>query len=399
MTLFPEGSGGRIRAILGWRHMTAWILAGLAGAVSAQIPPATSEAGWNAASQGFRRTAKTALLPPAGPARELGKELGGDLSRQVEGADPSALQELIAMDKTRILLVAVQEKVILSRQASWTLGRATPLGYSMSKSLTSMAVGKLLCANPALSLDTRGAEILPRFQGSSWGEATLRQVLQMKSGSARQGPPYTGWQSEPVAARHRGIYDGFNRVRLEEEMLRDDRRDFPPGTSYQYNNYDTLFLALVVEQVSGRRFHEFFQEAIWSEVRPAQAGAWLLNDEGQTYSAMGFSAAPEDWVRLGYYVIDRLARDDCFGNYLREAVTATERTHVPPLCYGYQVWSFCGLPGAFFFWGFGGQHLVIAPRRGLVIYTHSAFQASDPASQGKLLRYLGRLVQSVPTAP
>ncbi len=372
------------------------LLAALASLAQAQTPPSTSAAGWDAASQGFRRQAKIAVLKPPATARELTREPDAQWTRVLEGADPLALRDFIALDKTRILMVAVDGKVVMTRQASWAMGSATPLGYSMAKSLTSLAVGKLLCQNPSLSLETRGAEILPRFKGTSWGDATLRQVLQMKSGSVRQGPPYTGWQSEPVAAKHRGLYDGANRVRLEEEMRRDDPREFEPGTSYQYNNYDTLFLGLVIEQVSGKRFPEFFQESIWNEVRPAHAGAWLLNDEGRTYNAMGFSASPEDWIRVGYYVIDQLTKDDCFGAYLRQATATTERTHVPSLCYGYQIWGFCGLEGSFFFWGFGGQHLVIAPRRNLVIYTHSAFQATDVASQGRLFRLFGQVLSSNP---
>jgi CubicO group peptidase (beta-lactamase class C family) len=112
---------------------------------------------------------------------------------------------------------------------------------------------------------------------------------------------------------------------------------------------------------------------------------------------MGFSASPEDWLRIGYYVIDSMKKEDCFGSYLRNAVNTMHRTHVSTMCYGFQIWNFCR-NGLFIFWGFGGQHLVVNPNRNIVIYTHSAIQADDSQSQGNLFKILVSVTRSISTS-
>ena len=54
-------------------------------------------------------------------------------------------------------------------------------GYSMGKTVTSMAVGKALCENK-LAFDTRAGDLLPELKGTGYAEVTVRQLLTMRSG-------------------------------------------------------------------------------------------------------------------------------------------------------------------------------------------------------------------------
>ncbi len=366
--------------------------------VQADMPPQTSQQGWDAASQGYRRQAKVAELNPSNdPARIIpysSDAVKGKLSDSVI----QAIDKTIAMDKTRIFLVAKDKEIIHQNYASFWLKNSTPLGYSMSKSLTSMAIGKLLCKYDNISIETKGSEIIKEFRDTSWGNSTIKQVLMMTSGSSTDTPPHTGWHTEAIGSKHRGIYDGRASLNLVDAMIADDKKSYPPGTSYQYNNYDTIFLGLIIEVVANKPFHQFFDEEIWKSIKPEKSGAWLVNNSGNTYSAMGFSASPEDWLRIGQYVIDSIKKDDCFGSYLKTAVEPLQRTHAGTMCYGYQIWNFCR-QGMFHFWGFGGQHLVILPGRNTIIYTHSAIQASDSESEINLFKLFGRIIQEIRQSP
>ncbi len=362
--------------------------------VHADMPPKTSSQGWDAASYGYRRTAKVAILNASNQPAEVGEYSQQSQAQLFPEALIKSIDETIALDNTRIFLAAVNNKIVIEKYASFWLKSSTPLGYSMSKSLTSMAIGKLICKYDSINLKTKGSEIIGEFKGTSWGNATVEDVLKMASGSSTATPPYTGWHTEKIASKHRGIYDGSANVDLIKEMISDDGKAYEPGSSYQYNNYDTLFLGLVVEAVSNKKFHEFFDEEIWRNVKSQKSGGWLVNNNGTTYTAMGFSASPEDWIRLGYYVIDSIKKDDCFGNYLKSATKNLMKTHANSTCYGFQIWNFCR-PGAFHFWGFGGQHLIITPSKNTVIYTHSAIQASDPTAEINLFVIFGRLIQTI----
>lgn len=374
------------------------LLSCLGLSVHADMPPKTSSQGWDAASQGYRNTAKVAILNASSQPSDLGRFSKQTQDELFSAALLKSIDETIALDKTRIFLTAVNRQIVLEKYASYWVKNSSPLGYSMSKSLTSMTIGKLMCKYKHINLDTKGAEILSEFSGTSWGNATLADVLKMSSGSSTDSPPHTGWHTENIASKHRGIYDGVNNLDLAKEMLLDDARTHQPGTSFQYNNYDTLFLGLIVEAVSKQKFDDFFNQEIWQEVKSQKTGGWLKSNKGTTYTAMGFSASPEDWIRIGYYVIDSLKVDDCFGDYLKSATQTFVKTHVKSLCYGYQIWNFCR-PGVFHFWGFGGQHLVIAPGRNTVIYTHSAIQAEDTSSESNLFGIFGKIIQSIRIQP
>lgn len=362
----------------------------------ADMPPRTSSQGWDAASYGFRKNAKVGILNASTQASELSIASPPIAKEMIPDELIKSIDSIISLDKTRIFLASVNRKIIIERYAYSWLKQTTPLGYSMSKSLTSLAFGKLMCKYQNINLKTKGYEIIPDFKNTSWGNSEISQILNMMSGSSNSPPPYTGWQSESVGSKHRGIYDGSNNIDLIKEMISDDTKTHAPGSSFQYNNYDTLFLGLLIEEISKKPFHQFFDEEIWRDVNSKNSGGWLINRNGNTYTAMGFSASPEDWLRIGHYVIDSSKKDDCFGNYIKTAIQTMEKTHVSSMCYGFQIWNFCR-PGLFHFWGFGGQHLVMNPNKNSVIYTHSAIQADDSGAEANLFRLLGLITRSIPT--
>jgi CubicO group peptidase (beta-lactamase class C family) len=364
----------------------------------ADMPPRTSSQGWDAASYGFRRNAKVAILNASAQPTEFTVASPQVTKEMFPDALIKNIDDVIALDKTRIFLASVNRKIVIEKYTASWLKQTTPLGYSMSKSLTSLAFGKLMCKHQNVNLKTKGYELISEFKNTSWGNSEISHVLNMMSGSSNSPPPYTGWQSESVGAKHRGIYDGFNNIDLIKEMIADDVKAHEPGSSFQYNNYDTIFLGLLIEAVAKKPFHQFFDEEIWHDINSKSSGGWLVNKNGNTYAAMGFSASPEDWLRIGHYVIDSSKKDDCFGNYLKNAIQTMQKTHVSSMCYGFQIWNFCR-PGLFHFWGFGGQHLVMNPNKNSVIYTHSAIQADDSGAESNLFKLLGLTTRLIPVTP
>jgi CubicO group peptidase (beta-lactamase class C family) len=357
-------------------------VAGCAGNVQWRTPVSPDD--WDRASEGFRKNATVVHIDPSTAPRNLEYSPEDSAAMRAESIMAPTLNKIMGMRGTRILIISSNKNIIYSRYASNSLKSSTPLGYSMSKSLTSLAIGKLLCKNPSVTLKTKGKDLVAGHDGTSWGESTLEQILMMQSGSSVQEPARAGWQSELVGARHRPIYWGGNKLDISESMRSDDTKAFAPGVSFQYNNYDTLFLGLVIEAVSGMPFHKFFKEEIWDEVGAKHSGAWFVNEKGQTYTASGFSADPEDWIRIGNYVIERMQKEDCFGEYLKKATFQIQRSFVPTRCYGYQIWSWCN-KDAFFFLGYGGQYLVMSPSRRWVAYAHQTTHDNDRELIGALI--------------
>lgn len=359
-------------------------------AICVAVPASVAQAQdwWASVSGGFRREAPVARLPAATAPSHLSAAPADQKLTHRDPAIAAGFDALLRPRYTRIVMISKDRNVIYEGYAENWLKKSTPLGLSISKSLTALAVGKALCSGAISSLQLRTDAILPALAGTSWGNATIEQILLMQSGSAEDGPAHTGWQTEPVAVEHRGIYSGRMTGDFIEMMRRHDARQFKPGEKYNYNNNDTLVLGFLIEAATGRKFPDFFNEMIWQPAGPQQGGAWIQNNSGQTSTYNGFSATPEDWLRIGHFVIESMRNpDDCFARYLMTAAKQMQRTHIPTRCYGYQTWSWCNEDN-FLFVGYGGQYLVITPKRGVVMYVHQASNTNDAAMMALYQRAL-----------
>lgn len=109
------------------------------------------------------------------------------------------VNNLMSAEKTRVLIYSINKSIIFENYLNSNIKNSTPLGFSMSKSLTALAVGVAHCSGKINSLDDKADKYIPRLTKTSWGNSTVRQLLLMNNGSSYQKPGGTGWQSEPVA--------------------------------------------------------------------------------------------------------------------------------------------------------------------------------------------------------
>jgi len=341
---------------------------------------------WNNASDGFRSQGRVRLGQAAqNPSIINPYQADNQLAKLFQDRVGERIDKLMDDSKTRIVLVSSNRQIVHQSFATKSIQKATPLGFSMSKSITALTVGHALCANPTVSIDQRVDTLIPKLAGSSWGNSTIKDLLLMKSGAARQDINRHGWQSEAVAVTHRPIYQGRHYSDFLDMMIKDDLKEFKPGTKHNYSNYDTLALGFVVEAISGKKFHEYFFQTIWMEISAANTGAWLVNSFDQTLTAYGFSASPQDWLRIGHYVVDQIQSNNCLGQFLKKAIEPVEHTHRSTWCYGFQIWSWCrmdtfflmGNKDSFFFLGFGGQYLILNPSKRRVAYVHQISHEND----------------------
>ncbi len=327
-------------------------------------------------SEGWRsQTSHVIVRAPGGSARRLSPPETGASAIDPKVETLRALVDLRGKQPgTRAVLISqsgvLQVERYLSNSVSAT---SAPIGNSMSKSLVSLAVGKALCQGKLASLDLKAEQVVESLAGTSWGRSSVRDLLRMTSGAFyTDNVRPTGWKDQQDILDNRAIYSrGLTRSFVDLMKARDSRQ-FEPGSAFNYNNYDTVVLTLVVEKAVGKPFATFFAEQIWSEVAAERDGAWVTNQLGEVAGYFGFSAAPRDWIRLGEYVLEKLAQDDCFGRYLREATTEQVKANWPfNKSYGYQIWTNCTRkPGSFCFVGNHGQQLILHPASKAVLYVH-----------------------------
>ena len=185
---------------------------------------------------------------------------------------------------------------LADRAAGRAVGDETLFHWaSVTKTLTAIAVLQLRDRG-LLSLDdpvTRWVPELRRVHDSAGGadRITLRMLLSHASGLQDPTWPWTGGES----------WEPFEPTEWSQlvAMMPYQRLRFVPGTAYGYSNPGYLYLARVIEQVTGDPWAVYVQKNIWMPLglRRSYVGRTpyhLARDRGHGYRGDSLGAAPAD---------------------------------------------------------------------------------------------------------
>jgi CubicO group peptidase (beta-lactamase class C family) len=170
---------------------------------------------------------------------------------------------------------------------------------SVSKSIVGTVVGCLV-ARGILDLHKPLQSYIPRLSGSGYEGATIRHLLDMRSG-IRFSEDYLDPHSEVrVLEQAFGWAPHFPGV---PETLRGFlltlRRDRPHGGVFDYRSCETDVLGWVCEEATGRRFAELASALVWSKLGAEFDANIVVDVEGSGFFDGGISATMGDLARFG----------------------------------------------------------------------------------------------------
>lgn len=342
-------------------------------------------------TSGFRKSARIAYVQPPSDGKQI-KFTTADAPSQAK----KVLDELFQQNNAKALLVAQGSNIIYERYASGVGKRDSPLGFSISKSLVSLTVGRAICDGHIKSIDDELKKYVPALSGTSWGESSIRNVLMMSSGAYKTAVQFDGHKSaEMQRTLGSALYDGKMSDDFIDMMRSADEKISPSGKDFNYSNFDTVALGLLVQSATKTDFANYFEKTIWADSGAESRGAWVINNKSQASAYAGFSASPQDWLRIGVMVLREIKNQDtCFGKYLKEATSKKIDTFRPgpAAAYGYQIWVQCR-SSDFCFVGFGGQYLLFNVEKDIVVYQHATTFSNvvwaTPSVMGNLIQGLG----------
>lgn len=155
---------------------------------------------------------------------------------------------------------------------------------SITKQFTAAAILTLV-SQGKLSLDDPVKRWLPSLP--SFADAmTIRQLLTHSSGLV----DYEDVMSPSTTVQ---LTDADVLRLLETQST----TYFEPGTSYRYSNTGYVFLALIVERVSGQRFADFLHDQIFSPLGMTTTVAHVEGVDTVVNRAYGYSLADGAWRR------------------------------------------------------------------------------------------------------
>lgn len=290
---------------------------------------------------------------------------------------------------TLSMLIVDHGKIIYERYREPASESTPMMSFSMSKSLTAMTIGAILCRDRSINLDQAADTYAPELRGTVLGESSIRHLLMMASGIGEGAFGH----GEQTRREFPNLLDGSVTSESLFQQLPGRNRTFPifgtpvaSGTRFVYNGTDTMALSTVAEHRGG--FLGKFDEYIWRQAGAEAPAHWLINPKDQrAVSQSGFLATTRDWARLAMLSMElRTSADACTREFMqaatgRQITNETRRVGRAFDYYGYQTWVKVDRPGqpeisppdrdTYWWVGYAGQRVGVNPRTQQIIVVTS----------------------------
>lgn len=297
-----------------------------------------------------------------------------------------APDEFLERTFTNALIVIKDGRIVYETYRNGATENDRFMGFSMTKSITSILIGKLVEQGRIRSIDDPVTDYLPELKTGGYNGVPIRNILQMRSGAYRN-ETYTPKdpESQPPGSPMAALRDNVSRYVDAAPTIATVRK---PGEKFFYLNLDTAVLGLLVERLSGNTIAGFTAQHLW-EPMGAEADSFFVLDGapgvGREFNVAGFNATARDWARVGLLMLN----DGKAGGrqVVSPAWVAASTKPIPTgepseQGYGYQWWT---TPdnAAFMAQGHLGQFVYVNRKAKTVIVKLSYFPAADAKQLGK----------------
>jgi CubicO group peptidase (beta-lactamase class C family) len=244
---------------------------------------------------------------------------------RADGA-PGTVGDVLADSFTDALVVLHEGELAAEWYSTQGAADRPHLLMSVTKSVVG-CVAAALIGSRNLDPDDEITSYLPELAGSGYAGATVRHVIDMRSGVAfsedyadpdsdvRRLDRWVGWRSQGSQSQPQGLY-GFLATLIA---------DRPHGGEFRYRSAETDVLGWVCERASGTRMADLVSSLIWEPMGAEQDGDFICDAVGTAVHDGGLCVTARDLARFGQLLLDG-------GTVPRADTSGEEGTHhvVPP---------------------------------------------------------------------
>lgn len=263
---------------------------------------------------------------------------------------------------------------------------------SMTKSLTGL-MAEWLVVEGKLDENAKVSSIVPELKNSAFGDATVRQVMDMTTALAYSedyaDPKADIWQYSaaasplPKAKDYQGP-DGYF------EYLQTVQGSGKHGEVFGYKTVNTDALGWIIAKVTGKKLTELLSERLWSKMGAEQDAYMTVDGQGTPFAGGGLSAGLRDLGRIGQLMLDngKLNGEQLIPAKVIERIrqggdkTAFSKANYSTLAggsYRSMWWIFHNKHQAFAARGVHGQTIYIDPTAEMVLVRYSSFPSAKNA--------------------
>ncbi|MFJ2447976.1 serine hydrolase domain-containing protein [Pseudomonas sp. NPDC087626] len=286
----------------------------------------------------------------------------------------------LAATYTDGIVVLHRGKVVYERY----FGVLTPQGQhaamSVSKSLVGI-LGATLVAEGKLDPAQRVDHYVPELASSAFGDATLRQVLDMTTG-LEYSEDYANPDAQIWAHANAGNPlpkpKDYRGPRSYYEFLQSVQAQGRHGEAFAYKTINTDVLGWVIARATGQNVAQLLSQRIWSRLGMEQDAYFSVDSIGTPFAGGGFNAGLRDMARVaemlrndgqanGEQIVPKAVVDEIRGGGDKAAFAKAGYGLLQGWSYRNMWWVSHNPNGAFMARGVHGQSLYIDPQAQMVI--------------------------------
>ena len=217
----------------------------------------------------------------------------------------SSVAEVLADTYTDGFLVLQDGRIVTEQYPSGMAADRTHMLMSVSKSLIGCVVG-ILADQGAIALDLAVDQYIPELADSGYRGATVRDVLDMRSGIAfseeylnpeaevRLLEQTIGWAPRTRTGLPTSMYEYLSSLSAARAH----------GSAFEYRSCETDILGWVCERATGVRMPELLSSTIWSRLGAEQDMDAAVDPAGAVFHDGGLAATLRDLGRFGQMLLD-----------------------------------------------------------------------------------------------
>lgn len=301
-------------------------------------------------------------------------------------------QQSLSANYTDGVLILHRGKVVYERYFGCLDEAGKHGAMSMTKSLTGL-LAEILVAEGKLDDQTLVAAIIPELADSGFGDATVRQVMDMTTAlsfSEDYADPTADIWTYSVAASPLPKPEGYEGPDGYFEYLQTVEASGAHGEAFGYRTVNSDVLGWIVSRVSGKEVTELLSERIWSRMGAEQDAYMTVDAKGTPFAGGGLSAGLRDLGRIGLLMLNegtingqRLFPEQVVADIRaggdRAAFAKAGYTTLPGGSYRSMWWVLHNEHGAFAARGVHGQTIYVDPTAAMVLVRFASFPAAKNA--------------------
>lgn len=348
------------------------------------------------------------LMPTVNVSRGLGAPVPLDLAIRKDinairfvpiGATASMTwEESLAATYTDGIVVMHRGKVVYERY----FGVLKPDGQHAAMSVTKSVVGTLgamLVEEGGIDANKHVTDYVPELAASAFGNATVRQVLDMTTG-LQYSEDYANPDAQVWAHAKAGSPlpkpKDYKGPRSYYEFLQTVKPQGEHGKAFAYKTINTDVLGWIIARATGRNVAQLLSERIWSRLGAEQDAYFTVDSIGTPFAGGGLNTGLRDLARFGemlrndgryndQQIVPKAVVEDIRGGGDQQAFAQAGYELLKGWSYRSMWWVTDKAGGAFMARGVHGQRIYVDPQAEMVIVRYAshpvaANSANDPVT-------------------